>query len=273
MIYKIIPRKSPLAFSQLFRYICGEDKRIAGHQLFFTHNLRGRNEQEWTDEFLKNEAYRPLRKNRTFAYHSILSFGKEPVSDQILESVIRAYFKKRGHVLAFAGVHRDRDHTHYHIIESATLYRQGRSARMSFAELKDLKLHVEDFVRSQHPELTKSFCEHGTGKYAGRDSYRSKESVKDRVVSVVRSALESSTTRDEFIRALQANDLHIYERRAWELTGIQADDRRFRFFTLGLESEVASLSHENEREQENELLLQIQTLRAQMGLDDHLKER
>lgn len=157
MLIKILSRKNK-SFRSLLDYI---DREADGQQFYWNlpHNASPEILQK---EFSENDTYRSKRaKNRM--YHHILSFShkdKRVITPELLENVVQEYIYKSGleNHLVFGNVHRDKEHIHWHLMSSQNAFHSKKGFRLSKSELKNLQVKMEEFTRSQYPEIKHSYA-------------------------------------------------------------------------------------------------------------------
>ncbi len=162
MIIKSKSYKNKKAFQTVVKYILKDNNEI-----LLTRFLRGKNlsNEEITRQLYKNEQYRVhKRSNSVKLFMEILSFHKddaEKLTDRKLKQIARKYISLRANQsIALATIHRDKDHTHLHILLSGVEYRTGKSIRMAREEYKEMKLQMEAFQTEKFPELQRSSINH-----------------------------------------------------------------------------------------------------------------
>jgi len=112
-----------------------------------------------------NESYRiHKRSNNVKLFMEIISFHKQDtpkLDNKTLEKIAKKYIAIRSELaISVATVHRDKKHTHLHILFSGVQYRTGKSIRLSKSEFKEKKLTIESFTRERYPQLKRSEIDH-----------------------------------------------------------------------------------------------------------------
>lgn len=267
MIIKILPRKRP-SFKALINYILKEEKNST--PTIFTHNLRSILPSQVVKEFLINESYRTdQRSNRNYLYHECISMGRgdrDKITNEMLESIFYEYVSHRGeNGLYYAGVHNDRKHTHIHVIASGSELYTGKANRISKPDLESLKLNLEAYALNNFPELTHSFCEHGSHtSYDQTPIYILKRNtMKNEVTQKIQTLLDQASSKTEFNELLLANNLYSYERNG-VVKGIIYDNVKFRFSSIDIDhSKVEALP--DTLSEEEKTLKELSDLRERHG--------
>jgi hypothetical protein len=262
MINKSI-RHSSHKFGILVNYLFnGMDKKNRANRWIHLHNLQnGCTPIEITDEFEDNTLY--LRKNKTsrkriYKYHEILSFSKESsqnLSNEKLQQIARDYLKIRDphhSAKAFCTVHYEKKHTHLHFIISSNHIGSDRSSdmRMDNKQYFEIRREIERETLQKFPELVHStvYLENEEIKKLIPEKYHNqirektvtqkdfgKQTKKQKIANQVRDLLDKSSSLNNFIKKLeQSTNLQAYYRKE-KLTGVIADDKKYRLKTLGIE--------------------------------------
>ena len=243
MIIKSKSRKRS-SFGQLLMYLeAGTDER----SMIFAHNLRGASVEEWTQEFLDNEALRlRTRKDSVRLYHEVLSFheaSSQHLDRSTLEELTAEYVRLRapnGLVLAMS--HHDRAHVHVHLAVSGVEYASGKSIRLSQSAFARVKTQLQSYQRERYPELEHSLVAHGSGTGKNNDrehQYRQRETRplnRERVKDELQEILRRSTSLEDFLSRLKGKDIEPYHRHGIT-RGVKAHGYKFRLSTLGVARE------------------------------------
>ena len=139
-------------YDNVIAYVLREADKDNGFILTRFIKGKDRTPESIAKEFRKNEQYRiHRRKNSVTLYMDIISFHKddaEKLTDNaILKKIARKYMSLRSNLsIALTTVHRDKSHTHLHVLLSGTEYRTGKSIRISRADFKNkVKIPMETF--------------------------------------------------------------------------------------------------------------------------------
>lgn len=165
MIIKSKGYKSEKAFKTVVRYVLKEEELEQGFLLIRFIKGKDKSPEAISRQFYLNEQYRiHKRKNNVKLYMDILSFKKEDskhLTNEKLKKIARKYILLRAnHSISIATVHRDKDHTHLHIVYGIE-YKTGRSVRISKEAFQnDIKLEMERFQEREFTELALSKIDH-----------------------------------------------------------------------------------------------------------------
>jgi hypothetical protein len=242
----------------------------------FTHNLRGEGKEDWTQEFLENEACRKHnRAHQIYLYHEIISFSDkentQAFTKEMLTDLVEKYMSLRGKDgLMIGAVHTDKNHLHLHFCTSGTKYRTGLANRLSRTDLQDLKVKLQEYHREKYPELDKSTCEHGkaSGYVTDREwQARNKGQrtlLKDEIRATVQECFTNADTQQDFLTRLQEAGLYYYERSGVP-AGIAYENTKIRFSRLDLPKDW-SLRLPPDRNEEEKALEEISRIRNGQSL-------
>lgn len=266
MIIKIKSRNKP-SFKQLLEYISDEEKtRFPDKEqqsFIITHNLKGNNIQQWTEQFKTNESYRKnKRKDSVYLTHEILSWHGEDtqnITPDKIEAMTREYIQLRNPNGMYVAVpHFDKEsHYHVHICASGIEYRTGTSLRLSKTNLLKLKKDIQEYQKQKFPELSKSVVEHGKkGKRILTDEeYQIKQRTgrmtdKELVLEILNTCYQQATSKEDFFNRLKDKELTTYIR-SGKLTGVLHKNRKHRLGRLGFtEERLEGLNKLTTREKE-----------------------
>ena len=270
MIVKILSRHSP-SYAGLIRYILKEGKGGENERPEpYLHNFRGHTEKEWVRELCINEAFRKQqRKGQVYFYHTILSFNgldSNKITKGMLQDITKKFIELRGKdAMYIAAQHRDREHTHIHLLVSGLSYRTGKASRITRKELQELKITLQSYQQEKYPELENSVPNHGAGreylsqKEYGAKSKNSKRYLKAELSQKVNDALIQANSQQHFLELLQEGGLYHYER-GGQVYGITVNDRNYRFSSLGVDIEKLKTMKQDLSEEET-ALEEIQQIR------------
>lgn len=273
-VVKILARHNP-SYKSLINYILKEQNE---KPQIITHNLHTNDPILTAREFLENESYRTTtRSDQVFLYHEIISFSNQDsqkIHPEMLEDLGRKYIEFRGNEGVFFGaVHNDRDHVHLHFCVSGTKLYTGKAMRLSKENLKELKINFENYQKQKYPELENSLCDHGKGKpYQKNKEYfiNQRTTMKVKIEEIVKTCLEKADTQKEFLELLRENDIHHYERKTGEPTGVVFENAKYRFTSLDMDmNRFRSLPIDHE--EDKKALKELEDIRNR--LDEHNKSR
>jgi hypothetical protein len=246
MFVKILSRKNP-SYRQLAEYILKDRTPSKSAKDIIKHNIKGSTIDAIVKEFERNEAFRTFtRKDQIAIYHEIISLSSNEenyIPDEVMIDLTRKYLELRGNKgMYLAGLHRDTEHCHAHVMTSALEYASGRAHRISKSALQDIKLILQDYHLNKFPEITESFCDHSKGRtYAKNTEYQRRHKVertklKETVQQQVQDLFKLSKNFDEFLALIRDNGIHHYERNGIA-TGITIGETKIRFSRLGISKE------------------------------------
>ena len=146
------------SFAQLIDYIEGEAKlRSRKYSVF--HNTYSRSTDRLKAEFMENSEHLRHRKNGVFLYHEVVSITRTQQIDEdqqktALKQIVEEYLHHRGkHNLAYAVLHEDTEHLHFHIVMSANEAGERDRVRLSKEKFAQIQTSLEAWVLEKHPEL------------------------------------------------------------------------------------------------------------------------
>lgn len=275
-ILKILSRRQLSAIEHTLNYITREGSGVSKPLL---HNLRSsmKDRDALVNEFIVNEAYRKITSNRIYCYHSILSLSdldKKQATPKVMQAIAQKYLDLRGDILAVVVPHNNTDSPHLHILESATLYREGKSSGLRKQELHNLKMELEYFIQERFPELENSGVEHGKGKPYVKEPEiqllnRKGTSEREQLQKLIQNAYSSANSKQQFLDILQDQGYLHYQRNSDGIpTGLLSESgRKYRFKTLGLSFEkIMELESKIEKQQEEKLLNQLKEIRQHKAI-------
>jgi hypothetical protein len=266
-VVKILSRHNP-SYASLINYILQDGKNEKPE--IISHNLRSDTIPGYTKGFIENESLRQhTRSDQVYLFHEIISFNakEDNISTDIIKDIATEYMRLRGNEgLMIGAVHRDKEHVHFHMCVSALKFRTGTSFRLSKAELRELKVSLQEYHKQKYPEISKSFPEHGKGKAYLKDGQwytlhkEQRNLLKDQINNKVRSCFEKATSQKEFLELLREEDLHHYER-GGKPYGIEYEDTHFRFSSLLEPEQFESLPID--LDEEEQALAEISSIREE----------
>lgn len=179
MIVKSMSRKHP-SFAQLIDYIEGQAKLKSRHHSVY-HNLYSREREQLKHEFGENAKYLTYRKNGVYLYHEIISITRsqrlsEQEQKERLQAIVKEYLSRRAsHNLAYAVLHEDTKHLHFHIVLSANEAGKSQRKRLSKFEFADIQTSLERWVLREHSELEQQAVFHKNQTTAERVERQAKK--------------------------------------------------------------------------------------------------
>ena len=250
MIVKVKSYKRP-NYLKLLEYITNDKDRLVdanGESFLLTHNLKGRNIENWVKQFKENEKFRiRKRSDSTILTHEILSWHRDDaknISLEKMEAMAREYIQRRNpkgmYVIA---PHFDKSHYHIHICASGVEYRTGKAMRMSKGEFGKLKKDIQEYQQEYFPELSKSVVEHGKKEKSltSDKEYQFKlrtgrQSEKEQLMGILKTCYKASNSAEDFYLKLKECGVNTYNR-SNKTTGIVFGKHKFRFNRLGYTEE------------------------------------
>lgn len=254
MIIKSLSRKEP-TFGQLIDYIVTEadDKHIYSRNLY-TADLK--NTASVRAEFQENFTCLKRQKNSNALYHEVISISKaeidiEKQKESLLE-IVDEYVKARAkNCLVYGRIHEADNNLHLHIVISSNEVGKTKNHYVTKKEFSEIKKGLEKYVLEKYPELSQkivinktkredsvSVKEFELKKRTGKMTKR--ESMQYRLTQI----FNSSSTREQFIEKLRADNIEIYIR-GKNIGFIDLSDdkkRKYRLNKLGLSKEFNKMS-------------------------------
>ena len=182
MIIKSMSRKHQ-SFAQLIDYIEGEAKLRSRKYCVF-HNTYSRTTDRLKTEFMENSDHLRYRKNGVYLYHEVISITRAHQSQKIdedqqktaLKQIVEQYLHHRGkHNLAYAVLHEDTEHLHFHIVMSANEAGDTNRTRLSKEKFAGIQTNLEQWVLEKHPELEQQAVFHKNQTEAERQQCKEKK--------------------------------------------------------------------------------------------------
>jgi hypothetical protein len=246
-----------------------------------THNVKSFSVEGFMREFERNEAGRIYtRANQTAIHHVIISFSNKDskaITDDMLRDIARQYISLRGEQCKYVGtLHRDKDHLHLHIAQSATQI-NGMSARISKKDFEDVKVKLQAYQMDKYPQLVNSLPQHAKSKVLDRENEKQevqnfykneRSSVKNTLLNIIGTMPLTSTS--QLLEQLQEHGFTAYYR-GGKLTGVQHEKEglKFRFTRLGIDIEKLK-QLDAQKEKETKTLKEIQDIRKGTVLERNI---
>ncbi len=254
MIIKSLSRKLP-SFGQLIEYMSdGADEKFIYSRNLYTEDLK--NQRRIENEFKKNFSFLKRQKNSNSMYHEILSISKSDLEidkqKEILFSLLGNYIEARAkNCLVYGRLHEEDNNLHFHLLISSNEIEAKKNYYLSKKEFSEVKKGFEKYVLGKYPELKQkelinnpkknnriSRKEFELKKRTGKITKR--ESIQYRLTKI----FNASSTREEFINLLRAENIQVYIRGKNIGFIDEADNkkRRYRLNKLGLSEEFNKMS-------------------------------
>lgn len=245
-----------------FRYI--EDKELHKYngKFLIRHNIRSRSLKGFIREFEENETYRIVkRKDSVKVFHTCISFSphdRKLLDDIILKDISKKFIQEYGNNSLYLGTkHEDKEHLHLHICHSGTML-NGRSARISKARFKAIKLEMDRYQKENYPFLIHSLPDHQKSGVHDKAVLIQKlnanrNTIKAELIQNLENTFTASRTKEEFIERLAATGNKVYMRNG-KIQGITFDGKiKFRFSKLGFTDDRISFLDHRERPHDPDL--------------------
>lgn len=254
MIIKSMSRKHA-SFAQLIDYIEGEAKlRSRKYSVF--HNTYSRSTDRLKAEFMENSEHLRYRKNGVYLYHEVISITRTQQIDEDqqkagLKQIVEEYLSHRGrHNLAYAVLHEDTEHLHFHIVMSANEAGERDRTRLSREKFSEIQTQLEKWVLEKHPELEQKAVFHKNQTEAERQQRKEKKahlskageelkrrggktSIRDHVQEKLADIFTTATDPRHFADLLEKAGFKLYQRgQQYGVTDSQG--KKYRLNKLGL---------------------------------------
>jgi len=236
------------------------------------NNIRARSVNGYIREFGENEKFRQnLRKDSVLAFHTILSFSQldsKHLNEKVLKDIAQKYISLRAEQsLVVGAVHRDKDHTHIHLIQSGVQFCTGVSNRISRQQFQELKVAMQEYQIQKYPQLVHSVPEHGKSKNGktkesgSEKNIKSERSLDKNILHVLlETTYGKSTSKEHFLAQLQEQG-HVPYFRNGRFQGIKFEGvRKFRINRFGYD-EKKLLELDVKKEKEEKSLQEIRQIR------------
>ena len=260
-------------FSRLASYLTkhrgGEDH----YDLEVFHNIHPEEDiSAIVDQFRENDDYRKKRNGGVAIYHEIMSFHGEDrdyLTPETLEDLATKYLEMRApDALAFAAVHKDRNHTHVHIMISANEYRSDKATRISKKDFANIQRDLEAYQKEHYG------LEHSIAYELGRETQREPNRVsRNAVAPIVHEAFANAQDIEHFSALLEKQGYPVYTYRG-KPNGVLVNGNKIWFKQLNFDPGLFDLTLEQYVEGRlsfaNHLL---ETLRTEEGKSERQKER
>jgi hypothetical protein len=257
MIIKNLTRKnnSGQLIKYILRYILTEEKQMPKNQkapkpFLIRHNIRSRSVDGYIREFQSNNLTRiHKRSNQIALHHTILSWSDKDaihITEEMLSDIAKQYIRLRGENNLFLGtVHRDRSHIHIHLAVSGTEL-NGKASRISKEKFADIKKSLTLYQKEKYPSLCHSLPRHGKKKESECSknltrpfSTNTRLSKKEQLATHLEKIKSDAKSFNEFLSLLKVQSYEPYYRGTEKiLTGIKLEGVKYRFKTLGFDTQV-----------------------------------
>jgi hypothetical protein len=256
MIIKSMSRKTA-SFSQLLDYV--NNGRKKDDEYSFRYNVYSHKPHYIIEEYLENHKKLRKQKNSNALYHEIISLKHQKnltIEEQkeILKDLMEQFTKTRANNnLVYGVIHEQHNQVHCHLMISSNELESQKNKRLSLKQFDEIKEKLREYAYEKYPKLEKLVNE--KSKRKARSKTRAtdneiqlkkrtgKKSNRELTKELLQAIITKSMNSQEFISALQAEKITIYQRGKKfgfldEVTG-----RKYRVSTLGLENEFEQLEH------------------------------
>lgn len=244
------------SFSQLFNYMREGSSRNSEYD-FFTQNLYSRKGKDITADFLQNSRRLKNRKNGNFLFHEVISITKSKQltlaeEKERLFDIVCEYAKHRcSNNLVTGFLHDEKaNNVHFHLMISSNEIGESKNQRLTKFDFNKIKIQTEKYVIDKYPELEQGIIigakkgKHKT-KQKAKQSKKAWELIrkggrlekKEKIITTLKSVFADCRSKTEFFNRLAKQNIEMYNRGNTIGFINQADDKKYRLKTLGLESE------------------------------------
>lgn len=266
-IVKLMSRKRAKSAGQLLAYMEQNEETPPWK---ITWNLpEGASLSELSDLFVENEKGRIRQhKDAVEVSHEILSWSGEDVelTPEKMRDITMQYIASRAPTaLVVAVPHFDTDTPHVHLAFSG-VDMQGQSIRLSWDQLTQLKLDLEEYQHSQYPELI-SMTHHGQAKEAQLKINDAEYAIKRRnglcrreiVQQDIEPLFDAADSEEAFLQSLKDVGFESYTRGSSIGIVDPENGRKYRLSRLGFD--LSELSKDQDR------LDELNQLRQRRSID------
>lgn len=147
--------RSNKSFASLYDYLTRDKDSILNcYNLYSSPD----NKRELIKEFMKNSEYLSKARGKNYLYHEILALAKNDLpfekQQKILQDLAQKYLSLRSkNHLAFTALHKDKEHTHIHLMISANELEGNKRIRLSKNEFSTIQKELETYKNTLYPEL------------------------------------------------------------------------------------------------------------------------
>jgi hypothetical protein len=237
------------------------------------HHLRSGSIEGVIKEFARNETFRLYkREDSVVLFHDIISFApsdKNTLTTEILKSVAKKYIELRApNCLSLVVAHRGKtSHSHLHAVVAGVKL-DGKSARISKARFKQIKLEMEKF-QEQYPQLHQSAIEHVKPLQQVQTKRverfkQTRQTNKETIYNILEAAYAKAISEEDFLQQLKAKQYEPYYRHN-KLQGLVSVGQKYRFSRLGFDTGKLESFKTRPIETENRLQ-EIKELRKKKSL-------
>lgn len=256
MISKSLSRNTK-SFESLYDYLSRDDYKAEAYNLY----CDAYNKAEIIKEFMENAKYLNRARGKNYLYHEILSLPKNDLKlekqEKILSDLASKYIALRAqNHLVYSVLHKDKEHTHIHLMISANEIMGEKRVRLSKKEFSDIQKELEEYKNSLYPEL-----EHTSHYQKSKDYSKSrnkeqelrrrtkKATQKEFVTDELENLFASAKSKEELEQKAKLKGFEFYTR--GKSVGVVFKAKKYRLKTLGVDKEYqACIDQSKNRENE-----------------------
>lgn len=225
MIIKSLSRHTK-SFEALYKYLTRDKDSILNTFNLYTDPY---NKKELIKEFLENAEHLRRARGKNYLYHEIISLPKNNLTlkeqQNILSDLVTKYISLRAdNHLTFTALHKDKEHTHIHLMISANELVGTKRVRLSKKDFSTIQKELEEYTNSIYPQL-------GNTKHYNKDLDKIK-SKKEQLKYNLEELFRNAKSKKEFIALMKEYNLEFYTR--GKTTGVIFDGKKYRLKTLGV---------------------------------------
>jgi len=259
MIIKSLSRATK-SFEALYNYLTrDQDSILNGYNLYSDVY----SQKELVEEFLENANFLKYARGKNYLYHEIIALNKNNLSleeeQKILQDIANKYLSLRANNhLAFSSLHKDKKHTHIHLMISANEMMGERRVRLSKAEFASIQKELEQYINTTYPQLeaTHHYQKQGKELSKAKNSEQAlkqrtkKPSKKEELHQHLKDIFSYAKTKEEFKSYSQKLGVEFYTR--GQSIGVIYNNKKYRLKTLGVleEYEKAIEKLENPKQEQ-----------------------
>ncbi len=237
MIIKSMSRSS-MSFTQLYEYLTRDENVKLGSYNLFSDPY---DKQGVVNEFMSNASYLKRSRGKNYIYHEIIALQHNHLSLELEARILQElgdYYiglRAKDH-LCFSALHRDREHTHIHLMISANAIASTERSRLSKKAFAHIQQSAEIYLSRHFPQLE------ATQHYQRTGEHKEKMHTKAWLTKRLHDLFECAGSERHLKTLLEAEGFTI-ERRG-RMLRVLFEGRAYRLKTLGLEVEYNELIKE-----------------------------
>ncbi|MEA2027569.1 MAG: relaxase/mobilization nuclease domain-containing protein [Campylobacterota bacterium] len=241
MIIKSLSRATK-SFDALYKYLTRDrDSILNGYNLYSDVY----SQKELVEELLENANFLKYARGKNYLYHEIIALNKNSLTleeeQKILQDIANKYLSLRANNhLAFSSLHKDKEHTHIHLMISANEMMGEKRVRLSKKEFSTIQKELEQYINTTYPQLEATYHYQKQGKELSKAKnseqalkQRSKKpSKKEELHQHLNDIFTYATTKEEFKNYSQKLGVEFYTR--GQSVGVIYNNKKYRLKTLGV---------------------------------------